>query len=476
MSWNGSGTFNRIFSWVADKNAGLNISSSRMDTDTNDIASNGFGNCLTRDGQGQASANLPMATFRHTGVGAAVNRTDYARLDQVQDGISLNWTTAGGTADALTAAYTPSLTALVDGQLCFVRAANANATTTPTFAPNGLTAHTITKAGGGALVVGDIAGNLSELILRYNLANTRWELLNPNTFTIASNQVVTASITNKAVTYAKIQDVAAGKFLGGNLTGAANAAPTENIVPFGQCRLSKSGSNLLLLPFKGNLLTLNSIAVQIPDAGITLSTGGLSASTLYYIYAFMNSGTMTLEAVVTAYATQAGTGVTIKTGDVTRTLVGMASTDGSVAWADSATQRFVRSWFNDPGIGLLNAFTANRTTVSLTYIEINTEIRINFLVWTGEPIQIEASGPVAGGGTGATNTSIAIDGTTPEDTYAQTVSTNNQVFSVGLVKTGLTEGSHFATLVGNNNNSGGTSTWTGGAAGARTTLRGFAKF
>lgn len=179
MSWNGSGTFNRIYSWVADAAAAINITASRMDADTNDITTNGFGNCLTRDGQGSATANLPMNGFRHTGVENGVNRTDYAALGQVQDGVGLNWTTAGGTSDALTATYTPALTALVDGQLCHVRAGAGNLTSTPTFAPNGLTAHTITKLGGVALAPGDIPGNLAEIILRYNLTNTRWELVNP---------------------------------------------------------------------------------------------------------------------------------------------------------------------------------------------------------------------------------------------------------------------------------------------------------
>lgn len=58
MPWNGSGVFNRIYSWVADKNGGLDIIASRMDTDTDDITSNGFGNCVTRDGQGQPNASL----------------------------------------------------------------------------------------------------------------------------------------------------------------------------------------------------------------------------------------------------------------------------------------------------------------------------------------------------------------------------------------------------------------------------------
>ena len=96
---------------------------------------------------------------------------------------TINWVAAGGTADAITATYASALTTLVDGQLCFFRATAANATTTPTFAPNGLTARTITKDGGGALNVGDIPGNLAEVILRYNLANTRWELMNPSAST-----------------------------------------------------------------------------------------------------------------------------------------------------------------------------------------------------------------------------------------------------------------------------------------------------
>lgn len=93
--------------------------------------------------------------------------------------VNLNWVAAGGTADAITATYSPAVPSLTDGLLCFFRATASNATTTPTFAPNGLTAHTITKKGGAVLSVGDIPGNLSEVILRYNLASTRWELLNP---------------------------------------------------------------------------------------------------------------------------------------------------------------------------------------------------------------------------------------------------------------------------------------------------------
>lgn len=203
MGWSGGGVFNRLYSWVADKAAAIDISSTRMDADTNDITANGFGNCLTRDGQGSATANLPMNGFRHTGVQNGVARSDYAALGQVEDGV-INWAVAGGTSDAITATYTPALTALVDGQLCFLRASAANATTTPTFTPHSgtITAYTITKLGGTALVAGDIAGNLAEVILRYNLANTRWELLNP--VTVAAASVGTSQLAANAVTLPKL--------------------------------------------------------------------------------------------------------------------------------------------------------------------------------------------------------------------------------------------------------------------------------
>lgn len=90
-----------------------------------------------------------------------------------------NWVAASGTHDAITATYDPPVTTLVDGMVLSFRATSANLTATPTLNPNGLGASTITKNGGQALAIGDIRGNLAEVQLRYNFANTRWELLNP---------------------------------------------------------------------------------------------------------------------------------------------------------------------------------------------------------------------------------------------------------------------------------------------------------
>ena len=83
MPWNGSGIFTRNYSWVNDAANNINITASRMDADTNDIVSNGLNNCLTRDGQGSAIANLPMNGFRHTGASAGVGANDYVIMSQI---------------------------------------------------------------------------------------------------------------------------------------------------------------------------------------------------------------------------------------------------------------------------------------------------------------------------------------------------------------------------------------------------------
>jgi microcystin-dependent protein len=195
MPWSGGGIFTRVYSWVADKAAGLDILSGRMDTDSNDIAS-GIGLCLTSDGQRQPQANLPMAGFRHTGVANGIAATDYATMGQLQSQTGVNWSTDTGSVNAMAAAYTPAVTALVDGMLLFVRAANTNTSGTVTFAPNGLTAHSVQRIGGG-LNPGDITIN-QDISLRYFAAGTTWLYINAPS--VSSGQI-SASAVNALAGY-----------------------------------------------------------------------------------------------------------------------------------------------------------------------------------------------------------------------------------------------------------------------------------
>jgi len=82
--------------------------------------------------------------------------------------------------------------------LCTVVLSGANTITNPTFAPDGLTAHTITKNGGQALVVGDLPGALAVVILEYNLANTRWEIVGIQGDTLLTEGALINSATSKA--------------------------------------------------------------------------------------------------------------------------------------------------------------------------------------------------------------------------------------------------------------------------------------
>ncbi len=138
----------------------------------------GFQDWMDTSVSGQATWKLYLA--------ATTSWLALMTIDTATGAISLNaastqnWVAASGTHDAITAAYDPPVTLLIDGMVLFFRATAANLLGGgTTFSPNGLTAHPVTKNGGQNLWPGDIPGAGAEVALRYNLASTRWELLNP---------------------------------------------------------------------------------------------------------------------------------------------------------------------------------------------------------------------------------------------------------------------------------------------------------
>lgn len=157
----------------------------------------------------------------------------------------------------------------------------------------------------------------------------------------------------------------------------------------GQCRLTKSGANLLLSPYNGNHLVIDGNLEVVPSAGVTLAATSLSVDTTYFIYAYMNAGTMTLEASATGHTADTSNGVEIKSGDSTRTLVGMARTITGPAWQDATNQRFVISYFNRKPIVCEAGFSVNHQIFS-TPGELDAEIRNEFLTWGDEAIDVKA--------------------------------------------------------------------------------------
>lgn len=172
--WNGSGTFSRTHDWTDDQGNGILIRADRHDENDVDFV-NGINNCVTKDGQNSATADLPMGTNKHTGVGNGSARTHYGAIGQLQDGDITELGSVAGTVDVITAALTPAITAYAAGQMFTFIPSGAN-TTNVTIDINGVGAVAITKRGTTALVAGDIAVD-SENIIIYD--GTQFQLINP---------------------------------------------------------------------------------------------------------------------------------------------------------------------------------------------------------------------------------------------------------------------------------------------------------
>jgi hypothetical protein len=175
---------------------------------------------------------------------AAANITDL-RAVWHHNVAGINWNTAGGSANALTVTMTPAVASLVDGLILALRAAYANTSATVTFAPNGLTAYNVTRQGGQPLLIGDIQPN-QEIFLRYNLANTRWELLNPGQtnipWAIAGGSANALTLTNTPPV-ATLYD---GLLVSGRAASAnTTTAPTLNVDGLGAKTVTMQGGAAL---------------------------------------------------------------------------------------------------------------------------------------------------------------------------------------------------------------------------------------
>lgn len=217
----------------------------------------------------------------------------------------------------------------------------------------------------------------------------------------------------------------------------------------GQCRLVKSGANLVLQPYQGNQLTINGAAQTVPSAGVTLAPTSSVVGTLYYIYAYMNAGVMALEYSTTGHSTDANTGMEIKTGDPTRTLVGMARPITGPAWTDTSTQRFVVSWFNQRPVALQGVGTADYALPAVIGA-INTAFNAEFLTWATNAV----NGAFAGGfitGTAGTDSylQIALDNAGVLPLIRENVASATQRLpAAASAHLSMSEGYHYLTMFG----------------------------
>lgn len=139
----------------------------------------------------------PLSIIEIAGIAPAAGQRDQM-AKAIQTG-KLFSATAAGTADAITATFTPGVGMLVNGMALFVRAAAANATPTPTFTPASgtIAPKAIVKGANAALAAGDIAGAGHWLEFQYDATLDKWVLKNPATG--VSTVVAATGFRNKII-------------------------------------------------------------------------------------------------------------------------------------------------------------------------------------------------------------------------------------------------------------------------------------
>jgi len=224
MARNGSGTYSLPAGNPVT--TGTTISSTWANSTLSDI-STALTASLAYDGQTTPIANLPMGGNKHTGVGNATVRTNYASAADVQDG-SLTYLTSVSGTNTITATGPVGMAAYATGQVFRFISAGANTGAT-TININSIGAKAVVKLNGSPLVSGDIP---SGAMLSVAYDGTSFQLqstLGVSSFSAGATGLTPSSATTGAVTLAGVL----GKLNGG--TGALTAsitfvARTSNVV------------------------------------------------------------------------------------------------------------------------------------------------------------------------------------------------------------------------------------------------------
>lgn len=149
----------------------------------------------------------------------------------------------------------------------------------------------------------------------------------------------------------------------------------------GQCRfVFVSSAECRLMPHNGDGLIIDDRQCRIPMNGVAITSTGLAANTLYRIYAYGIAGAVLLEASTTAHSRHTN-GIQIKTGDPTRTLVGMVYLTSAGQFLDSTAGRCVASWFNR---GARPVYENATTSVGAGDTALGAGVQM--LCWAGEMV------------------------------------------------------------------------------------------
>lgn len=222
----------------------------------------------------------------------------------------------GGTANALTAVYTPTMDALTQGVVVGVECAAAN-TTAVTFAPDGLTAKDVYKNANAALVANDIPGANFVAYFRYDSSLDKWQLINPY---IGPNLNAIAGLTsaaNKGITFTGAGTASVYDLTAAALTVLDDATVSAMVDTLGGGAATGTGvlvrktSATLETPILGvaAATSINKVAITAPatSATLTIADGKTLTATASLTLAGTDAKTLTVSNSLTLAGTDATT-------------------------------------------------------------------------------------------------------------------------------------------------------------------------
>jgi len=207
----------------------------------------------------------------------------------------------------------------------------------------------------------------------------------------------------------------------------------------GQCWLEVTSGNLTLYPYNGNKLIIGGTARTIPPGGVALAPPATAPR--YFIYAYMSGASMALEASTTGHTRDATTGVEIKTGDASRTLVGQWHVPAGPVWSTQVSLGL--NWFNKKQYSI-STIEVSSSHSNTTFTLVGAQLA--FLTWEKEAAHMYAEGSIYMPSSNNGVAALFVDGTalTGQTQYVAGV-TNRSPVGLATTRT-LAEGLHILDL------------------------------
>jgi hypothetical protein len=212
----------------------------------------------------------------------------------------------------------------------------------------------------------------------------------------------------------------------------------------------------------------------------------VAANTTYYVYVFNNAGTLALDFCSTGHATSTtagNVGTEIKSGDNTRTLVGMTYTNGVATQfqinlgGTSTTAGAISTitWFNRLQHSVMNGNSGNVSTAAAPWVNLSNSFG-SFLCWGGPDNAVSAVASCESTNNTANSPAYLI---TALDSSPNGIYGVMSCSTAGLAYTATSqtawypaEGRHVFTVMGGSGGGGDTATFFAGATGVTITYMG----